>query len=121
MSDVSPVSNGERPERTFTTLSWLLAGLTPLAGAGGAWLWIGASTSARACASGHMLGLDYSASYLVLGSVLLAPPIAVAWHVRYSGRRWIDATALALPNFMAAAVLVFIAVWTWWSGHGCFT
>jgi hypothetical protein len=97
---------------------WALALVTPILGGLVAWLWMGATTSAEACATGENGGLVRLAGFVAL---LLAPPLAIAWQARGANVGWANLIVPLLASLVVGVVILFYVSLFWWSGHDCMT
>lgn len=110
---------GPAPRRAIA-VSWLLALAVPALSALIWRLWLNASISARACASGAPgLNVGSVAIFVVL---VAATPLVVWQYGRRSGSQQSTyvVVAFAVGTFVAFAAL-YLVTSHWWSAHGCAT
>jgi hypothetical protein len=89
----------------------------PLLAAALTWVWIDATSSVEACASGggvHGPGLWGSLA------LILAGPIAVGIQARHARPSWSDFVGSVIVCGVVAAFLVYLAGQLWWITHHCY-
>jgi len=89
----------------------------PLAAGAAGWLWSAISIPADRCHTGD--GHSSVIALVLLGLIVFAPALGVAWQARHTQPVLLRILAPAL-TLLLSIVLVLIGTQAWWYGHDCY-
>jgi MYXO-CTERM domain-containing protein len=104
--------------RTPSKASWTLALIVPILASVAAWVWMSATISEQACATGQPAAGPGVAGLVLL---VLAGPIAIGWQA-WRARASLARTVVAIVASTTLAVpLILLTLDVCWVSHGCYT
>lgn len=100
------------------TAAWVLAVVIPVLASFVAWLWTGATTSARSCTTGEG---GSTAAIIGFAVLVLSAPTVIGWYSRRARIPLGHAASAMVASALLALPLIFYSYEIWWSGHNCYT